>query len=120
MLSFEHPARAALALASVPADVQNEIIRTLYSRLDREQALARRDYWLRTAHDLLGAAPGDVLLLAAAVARYQAATWPMVKHLAAPRAEDRPLQKAFFMVCQAAEDAGAPVPGYRQLRRLVT
>ena len=90
------------------------------SRLDRHNAMARRDYWLRMAHDLLGAEPGNVRLLADALARYHATTWPCVRHLAAPRAEDRPLHRAFFMACQAADDAGANIPGYRQIRRLVT
>lgn len=120
MNSMEHIARTALALAGIPADRQVEIIGEVERRLDRDSAVARRNYWLRTAHDLLGGAPGDVRLLADAIGRYQTTTWPCVRHLAAPRAEDKPLQQAFFRACQAADDAGAPIPCKRQLYRVVT
>lgn len=116
----EHIARTALALAGVAAEHQRDIIHEVGRRLGKESAIVRRNYWLRTAFDMLGAAPGNVRLLADAINRYETTTWLCVRHLAEPRPTDSPLQQAFFLICQAAEDAGTPLPGERQIRRLVT
>lgn len=112
---MEHTARAALALACVSAGDQDRIVSELYRRLDRPSARSRRDYWIRQAFALVS----DVPLLADALHRYAANTWPHHRHLATSPQGERPLHVIFFNVCQAAADAGSPIPGARQLRRIV-
>jgi hypothetical protein len=117
---FDHAARAALALAGVPVERQQDILRELAVRLDREVAIRRRNYWFRQAYDLIGHEKGSLEILANALADYHARVWPRRWHAAEPSATDSPLHRAFFFACQAAADAGAPIPGPRQIRRLVS
>lgn len=120
MNSSLHAARVALALAGVDLAAQARVLLQLELRLDRQAALSRRDHYLREAFELFGAHPGNVRLLADAINRYASTVWPCVRHLPDPRPDDRPLYRAFFRACQAAEDAGAAIPGARQIRRVVT
>ena len=110
-----HAARAALALVGVGAAEQARALLELEDRLDRTAARARRDSWLCQAYHLLG----DVRVLVNALIDYEARIWPCLRHLAAPPEGSTPLRVALFNICQAATDAGAKIPGARQIRRLV-
>lgn len=116
---IEHAGRVALALAGVAAGQQAAILKALLNRLDRAEALARRDRAIREAHNLIGIAPGSVRILAKALIEFQARAWPQLRHLAEPPDDATPLRRAYFLACQAAEDAGADIPFERQIRRIV-
>lgn len=115
-----HAASIALALAGVDAGVQSRVLDMLPHRLDNEAAIRRRDYWLRQALNLIGHAPGSVRILAEALQSYSASHWPAHRHLAEPPQGATPLRACLFHVCAASADAGRDVPGYRQVRRIVT
>lgn len=113
-------AEAALQLASVPANRQAEIIDVVLDRLDYRAAISRRDAAIREAYGLIGSAQGSVRVLAQAMAEFSARVYPCWRHLSAPPAEATPLRAALFRACQAADDAGAYLPGERQIRRIVS
>ena len=115
-----HAARVALALAGVDASMQSRVLDMLPRRLDSEAAIRRRDYWLRQALDLIGHVPGSVRILADALQTYSASYWKLHRHLAEPPQGATPLRACLFHVCAASADAGREVPGYRQVRRIVT
>lgn len=116
---IEHAGRVALTLAGLPAAEQRRIIKAMLFRLDRDEALARRNRAIREAHSLIGGAPGSVDILADALGEFQARAWPQLRHLAEPPPDATPLRRAYFFACQCAEDAGADIPGERQIRRIV-
>lgn len=123
-----HAARVALSLAGVNAAAQARVLDALPHRLDRDEALARRDAAIREAHRLVRAPAGapnrrgarsTPAILANALHDYHARAWPQQRHLAAPPADATPLRRAYFFACQAAEDAGVDLPGQRQVRRII-
>lgn len=116
---IEQAGRVALTLAGLPAAEQARILKALLSRMDRGEALARRDRAMRDAHTLIGVAPGSVRILARALGEFYARAWPQMRHLADPPADATPLRRACFFACQAATDAGADIPGERQIRRIL-
>lgn len=116
---FEHAARTALSLANVPPAQHAAIITTLHDRLDRPAALARRNRWIVEAYNIIGAGPADAEILRGAMHRFYAEAWPRLRHLSEPPQTDTPLRRAYFMACQAADDAGVGIPDLRQLRRIV-
>lgn len=118
-LLIDRAARAALVLAEVPRDRQESILLHLADRLDPEAARRRRDGWLRQAHELIGNASGSVVILARALADYHRNIWPSVRHLPALPGGSPALRIALFNVCQACAEAGADIPGERQVRRIV-
>lgn len=114
-MNHEHTARTALSMAGIsPAD-QAAIVAQLIRRLDRADALARRDYHLRIAHSLVG----SVAILTSALHRWHATAWPCHRHRADPPPELSTLHTCFFRISQAAADAGSNIPGPRQIRRIV-
>lgn len=116
---FEHAARTALALANVPPAEHAAIITTLHYRLDRAAAEARRNEAIREAYALIGGSPGDMKILSRTLHNFYALNWPRVRHLAEPPEEYKPLFRACFRACQAADDSGRGIPGRRQLERIV-
>lgn len=114
-----HAAQAALSLVNTPREDQSRILRLVETRLDRPGAIRRRDEALRQAFSLIGAAPGSVRVLAGALAQFAANEWPCWRHLAEPPDHASPLRRHLFHACQAAADAGAELPGERQIRRIV-
>jgi hypothetical protein len=102
-------------MAGVSPDETVRILAQLAHRLDRADALARRDYWLCRAHDLVG----HIRILSAALHRYETTAWPCLRHLAEPPPNDTPLRTAMFRICQAADDAGTGIPKPRRLRDIV-
>ncbi|MDP1906613.1 MAG: hypothetical protein Q8M09_20635 [Pseudomonadota bacterium] len=108
-------ARIALSLAGVDRQRQDAILSELATRLDRAAALARRDEAINRAHRMVG----HIRVLAGALHSYSVNVWPTVRHLPSPPPGETPLQTCFFLACQAADDAGAEIPGNRQVRRIV-
>lgn len=111
----ERVASLALTLAGVPASAQPEIIERLCRRLDRAEAMARRDTAIREAHRLVG----SPRKLTQGLHDFYARAWPYQRHLIAPPADASPLRRAYFIACQGSEDAGADMPGERQIRRII-
>ncbi len=111
----ERAARVALALAGVEASLQRVVLEELPRRLDRAEAMARRDAAIRAAHRIVG----SPRRLAEQLHEFYAAVWPRQRHLIEPPADATPLRHAFFMACRCAEDAGADVPRLRQLRNII-
>lgn len=112
---YQHAARVALSLAGIDAAAQTRVLDALPHRLDRAEALARRDSAIREAHNLVG----SPRILAHALHEFHARAWPQQRHLAEPPADASPLRRAYFFACQAAEDAGVDMPGERQVRRII-
>ncbi|MDP1646076.1 MAG: hypothetical protein Q8L71_11350 [Thiobacillus sp.] len=108
-------ARVALTLAGVDAAAQRRALDALPLRLDRAAALARRDAAIRDAHRLVG----NPRLLTAALHEFYARAWPQLRHLVTPPDDAAPLRRAYFFACQACDDAGADMPGLRQIRRII-
>mgnify|MGYP000078280338 FL=1 len=113
-----HIAQLALVIAGVDVARHRPVIAEMHARLNKGTARRRRDIALREACDILAAGGGDSKMLARALAKYRANTWPSVRHLVEPPA-DLPLRAAFWRACRAAEDADINLPAYRQLRRIV-
>lgn len=111
----ERAARAALALARVPAAEQARIVAAVVRRLDPAEAMARRDEAIRDAHRLLG----YPVLLVKALHQFHARIWPNLCHLPAPPEDATPLDRAFFLACRACADGGVEMPGERQIRRIL-
>lgn len=111
----ERAARVALALAGVDAAVQRVVLEELPLRLGRDEALARRNEAIRVAHRLVG----SPRKLAQGLRDFYGRIWPNQRHLIAPPADATPLRRAFFLACRGAEDAGADMPGERQIRRII-
>lgn len=110
----ERVARLALTLAGIESpDRQREVVSELFERLDRTRGLARRDYWLRQAFDLIGHHAGSVRILAEALADYHTRTWWRHSCLRTPPAYSQPLRVAFFEICRACDEAGCALPGER-------
>lgn len=113
---LEHVARVALALAGVDGAAQRRVLDELPRRLDRDEAMARRDAAIREAHRIVG----SPRKLAEQIHDFYARAWPHQRHLIAPPDDATPLRRAFFSACQGAEDAGADIPGERQLRNIIS
>ncbi|WP_310445925.1 hypothetical protein [Thiobacillus sp.] len=116
---IEHVARTALSLASVPAIEHAAVIDTLHQRLDRAPAIARRDRWIIEAYNLIGAGASTAGILHRALNDFHARAWPHLRHLSAPPENALPLRRAYFLACQAADDAGSGIPVLRHLRRIL-
>lgn len=111
----EHAARVALTLAGVDPATVRIVLAELPRRLGRADAMDRRDAAIRAAHRLVG----SPRKLHAQLHEFFAHAWPAQRHLIAPPADATPLRRALFLACQGAEDAGADMPGLRQIRRII-
>jgi len=112
---YQHAARVALSLAGVDAAAQARVLDALHSRLDRDQARARRDGAIRDAHRLVG----SPRVLAEALHEFYARVWPQQRHLAEPPADATPLRRAYFFACQASDDMGGEMPKKRRIHDLL-
>lgn len=112
---IEHVARTALVLAGVDAAVQRLVLQELPRRLDRAEARARRNAAIRDAHRLVG----DLTRLHDELQAFYSRTWPFQRHLIAPPTDATPLQRAYFYVCQGAEDDGKGMPCRKTISRAI-
>jgi hypothetical protein len=115
-LKLRHAGRVTLGLAKVPARDHAAILDALERRMDRDAAEARRNAAVRDAHRLVG----YVRIVSGALTTFYSRTWPRLRHLAEPPADAKPVERAYFFACQAADDCGKGIPTTaRQIRRIV-